>query len=439
MKNRYTSWVENLNWDWCISRQRYYGVPFPVWYCADCGQPILPDAAHLPVDPLLDAPEAPCPACGSSAYIPEEDVLDTWATSSMTPLIVTGWLSDQELHQKLFPMTLRPQAHEIIRTWTFYTIVKSHYHFDTLPWEEVLISGWGIAGEGMGKISKSKGGGPMPPMAMLEKYSADAVRYWASSTSTGKDAVISEEKISVGQKLVTKLWNLARFSERFLSPPAGEVTWDDLTSADRWILSALQHLIAQVTAAMDQYDYAYAKNEIEKCLWVFADNYLEMAKGRLYADDASLQTAARFTLSYALLTFLKLFAPFMPHVTEAIYLELFSPQEAVESIHTSDWPIREEGFFDQAALDFGQVLIQISSLVRGFKSRRGLSLGTPLEKLSIQVGDEALQPLLLDARPDLKSVTRADIIDLVPSLDPADVVFELPDLPLAIGISPILD
>ncbi len=439
MKNRYTSWVENLNWDWCISRQRYYGVPFPVWYCADCGEPILPDAARLPVDPLSDAPESPCPACGSRAYLPEEDVLDTWATSSMTPLIVTRWLSDQKLHQKLFPMTLRPQAHEIIRTWTFYSVVKSYYHFEALPWQEVLISGWGIAGEGMGKISKSKGGGPMPPMAMLEKYSADAVRYWASSTSTGKDAVISEEKIAVGQKLVTKLWNLARFSERFLSKPAPSVAWADLTSGDRWILSMLQDLIARVTAAMDQYDYAYAKNEIEKCLWLFADNYLEMAKGRLYSDEEDLKQTARFTLSYALLTFLKLFAPFMPHVTEAIYLNLFRSKEAADSIHTTSWPKREEAFYDQAALDAGEVLIQISSIVRGFKSQRGLSLGTPLQRLSLRVEDESLRALLMRAVPDLKSVTRAETIKMVTTFELDTAVFELFEGHLAVGISPIPD
>ena len=156
---------------------------------------------ELPVDPTAGAPRQPCP-CGSTEFYPEEDIQDTWATSSLSPQIVGHWLDNPELFRKVFPFSLRPQAHEIIRTWAFYTIVKSRYHFDTLPWKNVLISGWGLAGEGMGKISKSRGGGPLPPLEMIERYSADAVRYWAASTATGKDSIISEEKIQAGARLV---------------------------------------------------------------------------------------------------------------------------------------------------------------------------------------------------------------------------------------------
>ncbi|OGO65871.1 MAG: valine--tRNA ligase, partial [Chloroflexi bacterium RBG_19FT_COMBO_47_9] len=218
MGTRYRAWVENLNWDWCISRQRYFGVPFPVWYCTVCGEVIPANDEQLPVDPLTDRPAQSCQNCGSLEFHPETDVMDTWATSSMSPQIVGGWLdeSGQSLYAKVFPFSLRPQGHEIIRTWAFYPIVKSHFHFHCLPWKDVLISGWGLAGEGMGKISKSRGGGPMPPIEMIEKYSADAVRYWAASSSPGRDAVISEEKIQAGARLITKLWNVARFCERFL-------------------------------------------------------------------------------------------------------------------------------------------------------------------------------------------------------------------------------
>jgi valyl-tRNA synthetase len=209
MQARYRAWVENLNWDWCISRQRYFGVPFPLWHCRDCGEVILADEGRLPVDPAETSPVDPCPNCGGSHFTPEEDVFDTWATSSLTPQIVGRWLNQNSpgeqsaLFQRVFPFSLRPQAHEIIRTWTFYTIVKSYYHLGQLPWRGVLISGWGLAGEGMGKISKSRGGGLTAPLAMIERYSADAVRYWAASTAAGKDAVISEEKIQMGAKLVT--------------------------------------------------------------------------------------------------------------------------------------------------------------------------------------------------------------------------------------------
>ncbi len=241
MQARYQAWVENLNWDWCISRQRYYGVPFPVWYCQKCGQMALAEENQLPVDPLVDQPDHAC-ACGSTAFTPDMDVMDTWATSSLSPQIVGKWLAEPELYQKVFPMSLRPQAHEIIRTWAFYTIVKSYLQFGEVPWKDALISGWGLAGEGMGKISKSRGGGPMPPLEMIQRYSADAVRYWAASTSPGKDAVISEEKIQAGSRLATKLWNVARFSEPFL-PGAGlalsEAANPTLSPADRWILFAL--------------------------------------------------------------------------------------------------------------------------------------------------------------------------------------------------------
>ena len=414
---RYQSWVENLNWDWCISRQRYYGVPIPAWYCADCGQVLLPSSERLPVDPLIDAPDGPCQSCGSTAYMPEQDVLDTWPTSSLSPQIAAGWLSDENLFKQLFPLTLRPQAHEIIRTWTFYTIVKSHFHFNQLPWQEVLISGWGIAGEGMGKISKSRGGGPMPPLEMLEKYSADAVRYWAASTGTGKDAVISEEKVILGQKCVTKLWNLARFSARFIGDGVVSCDWDQLSAGDRWILSKSEHLIRQATEAMDRYEYAFAKNETEKFMWIFADNYLEMAKGRLYAEDEVLKQAAKFTLARVLLIILKLFAPFLPHVTEQIYLNLFNEGGGYSSIHRSAWPKSNQAYFNRRYLEFGEVLITIASSVRRYKSDHGLSLGTTLEKLQIKIADSNQKSLLEEAIPDLQSITRAKLIEVVDFLN----------------------
>jgi valyl-tRNA synthetase len=434
MKNRFISWVENLNWDWCISRQRYYGVPFPLWYCEGCGAHLLPSRERLPVDPLADAPDGPCPTCGSSVYVPEEDVLDTWATSSMTPQIVTRFMGEEGLFERLFPMSLRPQAHEIIRTWTFYTLVKSHFHFGELPWEDVLISGWGIAGEGMGKISKSRGGGPMPPMEMLQKYSADAVRYWAASTGTGKDAVISEEKVRIGQKLITKIWNLARFSQRFIAEELPPVRWDTLTGADRWILSALQDLVARVTEAMEGYDYSFAKSETEKFLWVFADNYLEMAKGRLYADNGPLTPAAKTTLARVLSILLRLLAPFLPHVTEKAYRHLFLDGDADRSIHRACWPEKEDTLYDRAYHDLGEVLIAIATAVRRFKSERELSLGTPLARIVLHPDDPALEPLLAASFPDLMSVTRAKEVQFCQEPDPDLASLQLTEVGLHLGI-----
>jgi valyl-tRNA synthetase len=429
MQRRFQAWVENLGWDWCISRQRYYGVPFPVWYCQACGEVILPGEDQLPVDPSKQAPLQPC-SCGSTSFIPESDVMDTWATSSLTPQIVGQWPGSENvpglLYERLFPFSLRPQAHEIIRTWAFYTMVKSLYHFERLPWKEVLISGWGIAGEGMGKISKSRGGGPMAPMEMIERYSADAVRYWAASTTLGKDAIISEEKIQMGAKLVTKLWNVARFSQRFLEdyqpPEAGDSSLLCLTPADRWILARSQQLIRQVTGVFESYDYAAAKSAVEAFFWRdLADNYLEMCKQRLYDDADPARQGARYTLYHVLLSTLKLFAPILPYVTEEIYQGLFAQGEGSSesgSIHLSPWPVPDPKLENESACAVGEALVEIATAVRRYKSEQNLSLGSEINRLQLGTSDPTLEQVLQSAGADLASVCRARQVEVVEHLDP---------------------
>jgi valyl-tRNA synthetase len=414
MKARYRAWVENLHWDWCISRQRYFGVPFPVWYCDACGEVMVADAAQLPVDPTDQEPERAC-GCGSTAFTPERDVMDTWATSSLSPQIVGQWLADDGLYGRVFPMSLRPQAHEIIRTWALYTIVKSRFHFDVLPWKEAAISGWGLAPEGTGKISKSRGGGPMPPLEMIERYSADAVRYWAASTGLGKDSVISEEKVQAGAKLVTKLWNVARFSQRFVAEfcPPEEIPSLDLS--DRWILSRTQRLVRQVTDYFHNYDFAAAKSETEGFFWkVLADNYLEMCKLRLYEEGSE---GARYTLHAVLLTTLKLLAPFLPHVTEEIYRELFAAVEGTDSIHKARWPLADESLVDTAAEDAGDAVVNIATAVRRYKTKHQLHMGAELERLQIATRDAALGKELREANADIRSITRAKQVEVREHLD----------------------
>lgn len=418
MKARYRSWVEGLNWDWCITRQRAYGVPFPVWYCRACGQPALAEEADLPIDPLTQTPRNPC-SCRSMDFTPDPDVMDTWATSSVSPQIAGHRIEQPELYARVFPFALRPQAHEIIRTWAFYTIVKSLHHFGVLPWKNVMISGWGIAGEGMGKISKSRGGGPMPPMAMIERYSADALRYWAASVGPGRDAVISEEKIQAGARLVTKLWNVAAFCSRFIDEsteriPALRPGDARFTAADRWILARLQSLIQSVTADFEDYDYNAARNEVEAFFWRdLADNYLEMVKLRLYDSEHIQRDGARFALRQALRTILHLFAPLLPYITEAIHQELFAVGES-RSIHSSAWPPPDLGFVDPQAEAFGEILLQTAGTVRRYKSERSLPLGSELERLTILLTESAgvvkgkhLHLNLEAAIPDLAGVTRA--------------------------------
>jgi valyl-tRNA synthetase len=420
MHARYREWVKNLDWDWCISRQRYYGVAFPVWYCEECGEVMLADEAELPMDPTEQSPSRPC-ACGGTSFRPEEDVMDTWATSSLTPQIVGKRLTTPALYERVFPFSLRPQAHEIIRTWAFYTIVKSLYHFGVLPWTDAAISGWGLAPEGAGKISKSRGGGPMAPMEMIELYSADAVRYWAASTGPGKDAIIDEEKIQMGAKLVTKLWNVARFSQRFLAeyePQKTGATIPYLSPADRWILARMQRVIRRTTEHMQRYDYAAAKGETEIFLWRdLADNYLEMVKVRLYGQQCEAREGARYALRYVLLNTLKLFAPFLPYVTEEIYQRLYSESDGTASIHRSRWPTPDARFEDAAADAFGETLVAIATAVRRYKSERSLPLATEIAHLQLATEDARLSGLLHAAVLDIGSVTRAREIEVTAHLD----------------------
>ncbi|MBN2551091.1 MAG: valine--tRNA ligase [Anaerolineales bacterium] len=434
MLARYQAWVENLNWDWCLSRQRTYGVPFPVWYCARCGAVILADEDQLPVDPTESQPAHPC-ACGSTEFTPELDIFDTWATSSLSPQIVGQQLDDPALYAKVFPFSLRPQAHEIIRTWAFYTIVKSHHHSGQTPWQDALISGWGLAGEGSGKISKSRGGGPMPPLEMIERYSADAVRYWAASAGPGRDAVISEEKIQAGARLVTKLWNVARFSQRFLEGYTPPQTPPALSPADRWLLASLQALVRRVTSLFQEYDYASARSESEDFFWrVLADNYLEMAKQRLYDEAHPQREGARYALYHSLLALLKLFAPLLPYITETIYQGLFVADRATrqeplgrpypdESIHTSAWPVPDPRLDDERAQALGETLVQIATAVRRYKSEHNLPLGTELSRLQLSAGDAHQADALAAAIPDLTSVCRVQLVEIqhIPDAEPLEL------------------
>jgi valyl-tRNA synthetase len=432
MGARYRAWVENLNWDWCISRQRYFGVPFPVWYCTVCGEVIPANDEQLPVDPLTDRPAQSCQNCGSLEFHPETDVMDTWATSSMSPQIVGGWLdgSGQSLYTKVFPFSCDPKGHEIIRTWAFYTIVKSHFHFHCLPWKDVLISGWGLAGEGMGKISKSRGGGPMPPIEMIEKYSADAVRYWAASSSPGRDAVISEEKIQAGARLITKLWNVARFCEHFLEGYAPGLMLTDISPADRWILSRVDGLIQRVTGYFQIYDYAAAKNDIESFFWTeFADNYIEMCKQRLYSQHGLGFETARSTLYQVFISVVKLFAPLLPFVTEEIYRELFASSDGYVTVHHSRWPVSNPAWADPYAEMVGELLVEAATAVRRYKSEKNLSLGTELSAVKLAISTDglvsvengSLQENLLQATADLMSITRAQCIEIVDMLPASSV------------------
>ncbi len=399
---RYDHWVENLKWDWCISRQRYFGVPFPVWFCADCGQPVFASQGQLPVDPLADSPEEPCPGCGCTNFLAETDVMDTWATSSLTPQINLKW---REVDQRdiALPMSLRPQAHDIIRTWAFYTIVKAHLHNDSTPWDTVMISGHAL-NPNREKMSKSKGNVAGDPLAALEVYSADELRYWACSSRLGSDVVFSQDVLGEGRRLVTKLWNAARFAAGHLEgftpgePPV-------LHPFDRWILARLSGSIARATAGMDQYEYSSCISEAETFFWkALCDNYLEIVKSRLYGDDQNAANAARHALYTALYGVLRLFAPVMVHITDELYNLVFKLHEKHESIHTAPWP--EAGSPDNESLKYGEMALLVIEEARRHKSENSLSMATELAGMTVCVPEEDLAALR-EFEADLLAVTRA--------------------------------
>jgi valyl-tRNA synthetase len=382
MRNRYENWVLGLKWDWCISRQRYFGVPFPLWYCRRCGAVQLAEEDRLPVDPLTDRPSGPCGACGAAEFDPEEDVMDTWATSSLTPDIAIERVKDPSVRERLYPMSLRPQAHDIIAFWLFNTVVQGLLHRGVVPWRDALISGWALDPEGK-KMSKSKGN-VIEPREVLEKYSADALRFWAAGSKVGEDLPYQEKDLVTAKKFLTKLWNASRFALSHLS--GGEIGRPSLLHpTDRWILSKLNRLIEEVTSAWEEYEFAAAKGlTTQFILHTFCDDYLEMVKFRLYGKEKEEdRESARYTLYRVLLACLKLLAPILPFITEEIYQAYYRGAEGARSIHVSPWPRLEEGALDEEAEEEGDLVARIVSSLRRYKSDRHLPLNQEIEWMMI--------------------------------------------------------
>jgi valyl-tRNA synthetase len=410
MRVRYDNWIKGLKWDWCISRQRYFGVPFPMWYCEECHKPVLADESQLPVDPLVDKPKAAC-ACGSKKYRPEEDVLDTWATSSMTPQLAIELFKDhpnyRELHKKLYPMNLRPQAHDIITFWLFNTVVKSQLHYDKNPWKNIMIAGHALDPKGR-KMSKSKGN-VIAPQEIIAKYGADCLRFWAAASKLGDDLPFMEKDLVTGKKMINKLWNASNFCIMHLKDFKSEkFDKTKLTAIDHWLLSKLNRTVVEATASFEVYEYAKTRAKTEQFFWhTFCDNYVEIVKDRIYNPDVrgkDTREAAQYCLYMGINTILKLMAPIMPHITEAVYQEYFAKKEKCSSIHISQWPEADVGAIKDEAT--GDLIIEIIGLVRKKKSEKALSLKVDVKKLIITCTKEQRKGIEL-ALNDLKATTKA--------------------------------
>jgi len=410
MKDRYRAWVENLKWDWCISRQRYFGVPIPVWYCSRCGKPAAADEPQLPVDPAESRPGRSC-TCGSTDFIPETAVLDTWATSSVTPQINARWGEADDISERLLPMSMRTQAHEIIRTWAFYTIVKSLYHTGRIPWKDILICGFVLAKKNE-KISKSKGNSAMSPKRLAEKYSADAIRYWAANSRLGTDTFFSLDDLDISMRFITKLWNAARFSISQLQDfdPSEE---PELLPVDRWIRERCKQAMHEAGKLLDQYEVGLARHVIDDFFWNdFCDDYIEIVKERLYRPDMHGHTerrSAQRALYDSLLDILKMYAIYVPHITEYIYQFFFRQHENEISLHLTRWGDTEG--FDDDILEFGRQLKEAVSRARRVKSARSLSMKAEIEELDIRT-EAKYREYFIRSIPDLKACCRAKEIKL---------------------------
>jgi valyl-tRNA synthetase len=381
MKARYDDWVRGLNGDWLISRQRFFGVPFPLWYPLDenaepgYDSPILPGTDALPVDPSSAVPPGYTEDQRGKpgGFTADPDVMDTWATSSLTPQIVCGWEENPERYAQTFPMDLRPQAHDIIRTWLFATVLRAQLESGTLPWRNVALSGW-ILDPDRKKMSKSKGN-VVTPIDLLEQFGSDAVRYWAASGRPGTDTAFDQGQMKVGRRLATKLLNASRFVLGFPEPDAAAAVTEPL---DQAMLAALAEVTAKATTALQGFEYTTALESTERFFWSFCDDYLELVKQRAYDDEGGIAAqSARLSLRSALSVLLRLFAPFLPFCTEEAWSWWHD-----EPVHTSLWPVAATGT-PGAGTGLLATAATVMSAIRKAKSEARLSMRAPAATVRI--------------------------------------------------------
>jgi len=417
MRARFDNWVNGLNGDWCVSRQRFFGVPFPVWYrvredgTTDFDARLVPAESRLPMDPSTDVPDGYTAEQRGvpGGFIGDPDVMDTWATSSLTPLIVCGWERDPDFFARTYPMHLRPQAHDIIRTWLFSTVLRAHLETDTLPWTDTAISGW-VLDPDRKKMSKSKGN-VVTPMALLEEHGSDAVRYWAAKGGPGVDTAFEPGQMKVGRRLAIKVLNASKFV-LMKDAPVGPIT----EPYDRSMLAALRQVVADVTKSLEAFDYASALRTAETFFWSFCDDYVEMVKRRRMSDDAAAASAiaaSRLALSIQL----RLFAPFLPFVTEEVWSTWQSG-----SIHVAAWPSTADIDGVLSAPADGRLYLSTSEMLaalRFARSAKKLAFSTPIRVVSLSMTDSQLAEWTLVRQDVLACCNIGEFSDAVLTVDAA--------------------
>ncbi len=364
METRLKNWTGTMEWDWCISRQRIFATPIPVWYCEKCGEVMVASVDWLPLDPNEASPPKPC-QCGSTEFLPETDVLDTWMDSSISALSVAGWLSREDPR---LPTQLRPQGHDIIRTWAFYTILRSQALLGVRPWDTILVNGM-VLGEDGHKMSKSLNNFVVPE-EVFDKNGADALRQWAAvGGSVGSDIMFQWKEIVAASRFQQKLWSIYRFAAPFAKPSDAV-----LGQVDRWLMGELSMLVETATEAMEKFQFDEAFRAIRAFAWeILADNYIELIKARLYGPDGAWKAAASATLYEALVTLTRLMAPFTPFISEEIHMGLTG-----DSVHLQSWPEATA----EPSIE-GESIKEIAASIRRYKSDRGMALNAPLKGIEI--------------------------------------------------------
>lgn len=425
MKARYKNWVQNISWDWGLSRQRFYGIAFPAWHCEDCNKILLADSADLPIDPQEQSyPAGKCTQCGSSALRPDTDVMDTWNTSSLTPYLCHNLFYgvdtspfETETINEFLPMSMRAQAHDIIRTWAFYTMTKTWMHNGTIPWTDTVISGHVLA-DGKEKLSKSKNNAKMTPERLLDTYSADVIRYWTASGSLGHDIAFSEQQLKIGQRLVTKLWNAFRFTSEHLTTKVERP--QNLGALNEWLLHKSAQTSKQYHNALEGYEFHHALVAAEAFFWNdFCDNYIELVKNQLFNPDQYSPeevAATRWTLQTVGVYILQLFAPFVPFITDKLFQILFKDQYDVASLHQLRFIDEQHSWnFEESALST-ELAIRVITHIRKLKTEQQLSLKVELASLTL-VGTQIDLDTLANFEQLIKGVAQAQEINYTTTQD----------------------